>query len=162
MINVEPMIELLGNGEKNPELLGIFIQNNININDLSMRDLKKLGSTQIQLFSEGVEIVFVERDFFERKYGKPKSLGDAIFAGVFVCRKSFQGYQKHTGTLPIINSDIKNREEAIEKLGQPNRIEEEGGVVEWDQWVVNETQLRINYDANTTNPAIVTYSVPMK
>lgn len=131
------------------------------LQSLSAKTLRAEGSDAIELKSLGLELAFWEREAYERKMGAPKDAGKAILAAVFAYGPGGKSFKPYTGPIPFSGGPIVKRQDALAEFGAPDVTEEDGDVVEWDQWIKDGLQVRATYhdDGSLWN---LSFSMPFK
>lgn len=113
---------------------------------LSPAKLQKLRADFLMLEALGVVFAFTSREQFQREYGEPRGAGPRVLSGVFYYPEGSDEVEAYEGPAPLAEAAIVDREEALAAYGEPEATEEEGGIVEWDQWSLGGVEIGADYD----------------
>lgn len=153
--------QLLGLTTTDAALIEAVKANGGDVSTLSAKKVKELGSDFISMSSAGIVLSLVSRSMFELDHERePGGDGPYVVTTAFHYVQGSDDVEPYVGEAPFANVAIKTREEALATYGDPARTKGDEGEVVWDQWLINELQLRVTYDDDQAI-TIISVSIPM-
>lgn len=108
--------------------------------------IQKLKSDFLMLTDLGVVLSFSARDAFQRDYGAPRGEGPRVLSSIFYYPQGSEEVEPYEGLAPLSDVAVEIREEALAAYGEPEASDGEDTAIEWEQWVVQGTEISADYD----------------
>jgi hypothetical protein len=143
-IDVQALVQLFGFSLESEELRQNLTAMGFKAK-VSMPSLRKLGSQNVSDNKRGIDLMFIERAEFEECYGKPKSLGEAIFTGLGLDPIGFKLLAPYTGIPGKAIAEAKNRTQIHQVLGAGLVRDQDAGVVYSESWRISSVNLFAQY-----------------
>jgi hypothetical protein len=122
--------------------------------EYSAATLRKQGSVNIVDEKRGIELMFSEREKFERLCGQAKSEGSAILSAVAVYPNGSKYFKKFSGTIGRSLDGALNRNAVLAVLGEGTALDEEDGKVVKETWTRDGVVHLIQYLPDGTTKSI--------
>lgn len=160
-MNTEKLTALLGEGTEGAALVEVLTSLNLDVSEVSTKEIRTEGSASLLLKELGIELIFRERRAFEAKFAQPRSGGFAVLVSVIIYPNGNAEFKSNLESTPFCKSRATDRAGAISILGSPTTTDSDDGLVRWDQWELQGLQMRATYDKNLLIRRIGT-SIPMR
>lgn len=148
MLDVSPLIELLGHSEKDVKVSKMLTDFGIK----TPLKRPKRGEDQVNFETEsGVEFCFVDAESFEN-FSDEHAEGELIFSTLFIFPSRFEGKEIK---LPFDLTLNLTREAARKKLGPPEEDEDDSND---DLWSINDIKIFISFDDNQKSITEINFS----
>ncbi|OWQ84460.1 hypothetical protein CDN99_24535 [Roseateles aquatilis] len=129
--------------------------------ELSQKRRREIRAGFVLLKEVGVVMAFASSDAYAADHGAPKGAGGQVLSAVFYYPEGSEEVEPYEGHAPFAAGPVTTREDALREYGEPSDGEEEEGVVEWEQWLVDGLELTADY-ADDGAVLTITVSPPIE
>ncbi|MBO9688289.1 MAG: hypothetical protein J7598_16930 [Mitsuaria chitosanitabida] len=158
MISTTPILpadlpKLIGLTELDAPLVAAILQYAPGVEgatELSQKRKKEMRAGFVMLKALGVVMSFSPREAHAADYGEPQGAGESVLSALFYYPEGSEEVDPFEGLLPFAEAEVATREDAHREFGEPADGEEEEGVVEWEQWLVDDFEVTADYDEDGT------------
>ena len=157
------LVKFIGCSEINFDLVELLASADYSIQNLPQKKIRSQGVEGVDFPSIGLSLTFKDRTAYETRNAPAKDAGKAILAAVFAYGSGSEVFAPYAGPIPFSSGAIVNRTDALRELGPPlkTEVDEDDGIIEWDQWIKGELQLRAEYRADGSL-IVFSFSTPLQ
>lgn len=126
--------------------------------ELSQKRKKEIRAGFVLLKELGVVMSFTPRETHAVDFGEPLGPGTHVLSALFYYPEGSEEVEPYAGDAPFASTPVETREQALAAYGAPSDGEEEEGIVEWEQWQLEDRELTADY---ADDGAVLTLTVAL-
>jgi hypothetical protein len=143
-LQVQEIIKRFGLSIEDQELESFLVAHAFDT-QLPLANLRKTGSHNIVDEARGVELMFCEREAFEREYGQPRSVGEGLLISVAAYPNGSKSFKPFAGSIGVKLDGLKDRQAIVKLLGAGTVQDEDEGVIYTESWNLEGVVLHADY-----------------